>query len=379
MTASFDSVAEGGGIGEGTCFKEFSTRRTWEDAQAVCKRWGGHLAVLDKPALEEFVHDYVRRSPCEHGTSWEKEQTACGAEPTEHAWVGLASFEYPTLWMWRRKHRAGVQSVPPYPHQDYPQEGLYAGSAHELRVINQDNSRRCAVMARLGMWEATACSDEKPFICERRDMQLASMSHTTHYETCGDKFHQEGCEASATHLGFSKPERISSASAREAVPTVDDWDGDRLSRIEFPGVSGKIITTGNLQDVTVLGLEYLNVTGDAYFQSNVILGTSTQYPERPDSVQVRDIAVEGYDACRPTFDLLHTHHSHTRAEQQAAKNVDDLNVLKEAQRGNMGEPQLREIESLQVQMSEHPVFQSVSVCAQNVRNCCLTTHEMLCR
>ena len=69
-----------------------------------------------------------------HKTSWELMQTNCGAEPTASAWVGLASFEYPTIWMWRGQHRDGVPTVPPYPHHDYEQQSAYAGSAHELSV-----------------------------------------------------------------------------------------------------------------------------------------------------------------------------------------------------------------------------------------------------
>ena len=74
MPAPRSAVEMGGGIGEGVCFKEFAIPRTWEDAQAVCKRWGGRLAVLDSEPLTDFVYTYVRRSPCVHSTSWEQEQ-----------------------------------------------------------------------------------------------------------------------------------------------------------------------------------------------------------------------------------------------------------------------------------------------------------------
>ena len=57
------SPQSGAGIGAGICFKEFSTPSRWDDAQAVCKRWGGSLAVLERPHLQEFVHTYVRRTP----------------------------------------------------------------------------------------------------------------------------------------------------------------------------------------------------------------------------------------------------------------------------------------------------------------------------
>jgi len=53
----------GAGIGQGICFKEFATPRTWDDAQAVCKRWGGHLAVLDASYLQDLVYQNVRTTP----------------------------------------------------------------------------------------------------------------------------------------------------------------------------------------------------------------------------------------------------------------------------------------------------------------------------
>jgi hypothetical protein len=81
------------------------------------------------------------RSPCppwqldsKYQTTWEVEQTGCDAAPKVNAWIGLASFEYPTFWMWRGEHRQGRPSVPPYPRHDYEQQGAYAGSAHQAGV-----------------------------------------------------------------------------------------------------------------------------------------------------------------------------------------------------------------------------------------------------
>ena len=186
----------------------------------------------------------------------------------------------------------------------------------------------------------------------RRDLPLASMSHTTHFETCGGVFHKEGCPASATHVGFSKPlpvmhtslstciyvqkqhctcihacvrahpcvdavvqcsciefescVQVSSSNARELEQEMDSWQGDFMTNIEFPVVNGTIITTGNLQDITELGLEYMNITGSTRLQGDVVLGTSQPYPVRPGSVQ------------------------------QAADDVLALYILKEAQRGKIG-------------------------------------------
>ena len=69
-----------------------------------------------------------------HQTTWEVEQTGCGRSPKVNAWLGLASFEYPTIWMWRGEHRQGRPSVPPYPRHDYEQQGAYAGSTHQPSV-----------------------------------------------------------------------------------------------------------------------------------------------------------------------------------------------------------------------------------------------------
>ena len=87
------------------------------------------------------------------------------------------------------------------------------------------------------------------------------------------------------------------------------------SKLQLPGVDGTVITTGNLQDVTVLGLEYMNITGPVELQGDIALGSSTEYPHREESVE------------------------------QAAADIQHLAIEAANWRGELGLPRLRVVES----------------------------------
>ncbi|XP_030324483.1 brevican core protein [Calypte anna] len=44
----------------GSCYKHFSTRRSWEDAESQCRHYGGHLATILTPEEQEFINDQYR-------------------------------------------------------------------------------------------------------------------------------------------------------------------------------------------------------------------------------------------------------------------------------------------------------------------------------
>uniref|UniRef100_K7FMH7 Brevican core protein n=1 Tax=Pelodiscus sinensis TaxID=13735 RepID=K7FMH7_PELSI len=41
---------------QGSCYKHFSTRRSWEDAETQCRRYGGHLANIMTPEEQDFIN-----------------------------------------------------------------------------------------------------------------------------------------------------------------------------------------------------------------------------------------------------------------------------------------------------------------------------------
>uniref|UniRef100_A0A8B9BNZ8 Brevican n=1 Tax=Anser brachyrhynchus TaxID=132585 RepID=A0A8B9BNZ8_9AVES len=55
---------------QGACYKHFSTRRSWEDAETQCRHYGGHLATILTPEEQDFIN----------GT-WDQYR--------EYQWIGL--------------------------------------------------------------------------------------------------------------------------------------------------------------------------------------------------------------------------------------------------------------------------------------------------
>ncbi|NWI99513.1 PGCB protein, partial [Crypturellus undulatus] len=45
---------------QGACYKHFSTRRSWEDAESQCRHHGGHLATILTPEEQDFINDQYR-------------------------------------------------------------------------------------------------------------------------------------------------------------------------------------------------------------------------------------------------------------------------------------------------------------------------------
>ena len=239
--------------GKAMCFKEFLEPRSWQEAGEACRRWGGQLAVLERDEVKTFVNTRVRRTPCEFGTSWEQAATGCGANPSGDAWLALTSFDYPTLWVWTFVHtgRVGSASV----------------SSHQRGVRGQHNSKQCAAMSPDAHLNAHLCADELAYVCQREELDRVAMSHLPDHEASPAK--------AVTHVGFSTPATNFSGLGEY---------GRVESRIQFPAVSGTIITTGNLKDVEFLALEHMNITEAVHLQGDVQLGSATGHPVRSASV-----------------------------------------------------------------------------------------------
>ncbi|CAM5174792.1 unnamed protein product [Eretmochelys imbricata] len=45
---------------QGSCYKHFATRRSWEDAETQCRRYGGHLANIMTPEEQNFINNQYK-------------------------------------------------------------------------------------------------------------------------------------------------------------------------------------------------------------------------------------------------------------------------------------------------------------------------------
>jgi hypothetical protein len=277
--SSCDGVRmEHSGGGKAMCFKEFRSPRSWHEAGAACRRWGGQLAVLERGEVKRFVNNHVRRTPCVFETTWEIEATNCSSNPSSDAWLALTSFEYPTLWVWT--HAGAARASPLSPHSPLPSLPLVPGdSPHQQGVRDQHNSKQCAAMSPDSNFNAHNCSDQLPYLCQRDEMDRVAMLHVADNPASPAK--------AATHVGFSTP--------ATNFPGLREY-GKVESQIQFPSVNGTIITSGNLKDINVLALEHMNITEAVHLQGDVVLGSSAVHPARATSVVKAALQLETLQA-----------------------------------------------------------------------------------
>ncbi|NXF66759.1 PGCB protein, partial [Ciccaba nigrolineata] len=58
---------------QGACYKHFSTRRSWEDAETQCRHYGGHLATILTPEEQDFINGPGRDLQGQAGTSRDRQ------------------------------------------------------------------------------------------------------------------------------------------------------------------------------------------------------------------------------------------------------------------------------------------------------------------
>ncbi|NXC74540.1 PGCB protein, partial [Anhinga anhinga] len=57
---SLEKCSPGWDSFQGACYKHFSTRRSWEDAETQCRHYGGHLATILTPEEQDFINNEYR-------------------------------------------------------------------------------------------------------------------------------------------------------------------------------------------------------------------------------------------------------------------------------------------------------------------------------
>ncbi|VDK44665.1 unnamed protein product [Anisakis simplex] len=106
----------------GSIYKLFTEKKSFDDAQVVCKHFGAQLAVLDSEHKNNFAKDMVNKTV---------------KDDNQEAWIGL-----------KTKASMGDKSTYSNFAGDQPVEG-------------------CASMNRKGKWSIKDCDQNKAFICQR--------------------------------------------------------------------------------------------------------------------------------------------------------------------------------------------------------------------
>ncbi|XP_021232307.1 brevican core protein isoform X2 [Numida meleagris] len=71
---------------QGACYKHFSTRRSWEDAESQCRHFGGHLATILTPEEQNFIngtwgHPSLQSVGLSIPPQWQSASTALSCPP----------------------------------------------------------------------------------------------------------------------------------------------------------------------------------------------------------------------------------------------------------------------------------------------------------
>ncbi|XP_077883490.1 brevican core protein isoform X1 [Ictidomys tridecemlineatus] len=77
---------------QGACYRHFSTRRSWEEAETQCRMYGAHLASISTPEEQDFINMPLTARPVSGGSSPDRYR--------EYQWIGLndRTIEGDFLW-----------------------------------------------------------------------------------------------------------------------------------------------------------------------------------------------------------------------------------------------------------------------------------------
>ena len=138
-----NSACQQGWIGNGTsCYKLFTSNKTWENAKEECEKWNATLVKVESSEENDFI------------------KTELLPSKNRNYWIGLSDSDNEGDWMWTD----GTQ---------LDSDG-YKNWGDDQPKNNKNNNEDCVVIRirksdpdHYGKWRDLPCSLDKKFICEK--------------------------------------------------------------------------------------------------------------------------------------------------------------------------------------------------------------------
>ena len=120
------------------CYFWSTAKKNWRDAEAFCKKQGGHLASVNSNSLNNFIVEGIRKR-------W----------PEHQGWLGGTDLEEEKVWKWTDGTPWEFENwYPPNPNNG----GFFKAGQHCLRYELYDRKG----------WDDGICSLEYRFVCSRK-------------------------------------------------------------------------------------------------------------------------------------------------------------------------------------------------------------------
>ena len=137
-----NSACQQGWIGNGkSCYKLFTSSKTWENAKKECEKWHAGLVKVESREENDFIKTKLLPTDKE-----------------ENYWIGLSDSDNENDWKWTDGTRLDL-------------DGYKNWRGHE--PDNHNGNEDCVAIVRIstdpyhyGKWSDISCSLERKYICE---------------------------------------------------------------------------------------------------------------------------------------------------------------------------------------------------------------------